>query len=351
MTDRTVKHFSLHRIAGTELRVVADVEEGVLPLVEVEEGVVRAYAGQLAWPHRWVTLFVLQDLQPLVRQLRAGGAPPGEAGVALGNRPVVNMYDLANLAGCNVFVSRDVATREGYWGDDLAMRGLLAHEHAHPLSENETVKASRALRVRLSLELTGSADRLGWDDERQTSVRDLLVRQAQRLGLLAPREVFANQLAIRSGFWSAMLHVNRRNVVNARHSVDGRAQLRRMVDREMDQGRLGSRAADLLMLIGDLEGHLDLALEIAPFYRAGREAEAHELEAILEAGVLPRLAPGVARAYAALRDQYLALEATMSPEKLLAWAKGVLGILTEVVAQRELVLHWDLEVADEGDGS
>ena len=29
----------------------------------------------------------------------------------------------------------------------------------------------------------------------------------------------------------------------------------------------------------------------------------------------------------------------------------VLGILTEVVAQRELVLHWDLEVADEGSGS
>ena len=42
---RTVKHFSLHRIAGTELRVVADVEDGVLPVIQVEEVVIRGYAG------------------------------------------------------------------------------------------------------------------------------------------------------------------------------------------------------------------------------------------------------------------------------------------------------------------
>ncbi|MDO9065990.1 MAG: hypothetical protein Q7U96_02780, partial [Chloroflexota bacterium] len=66
---RTIKHFSLHRIAGTELRVVADVEEGTLPVVQAEETVLRRYVQREAWPHRWVTLFILQDLQPLVRQL------------------------------------------------------------------------------------------------------------------------------------------------------------------------------------------------------------------------------------------------------------------------------------------
>jgi ribosomal protein L34 len=313
--------------------------------------VIRTYAVGEAWPHRWVTLFVLQDLQPLVRQLEAGGARTAEAGMGLASRPVVNMYDLAHLAGCSVFVNREVAEGEGYWGDDLAMRGLLAHEHAHPLSENEAVRASRELKVDLSLESSASADRLGWDEDRQSRVCDLLARQARRLGVGAPREVFANELAIRSGFRAAMAHVNRRNVINARRSVDGRAYLRRMVDREMDQGRLGSRAADLLMLIGDLEGHLDLAMEIAAFYRAGRADDARELEGILEGDVLPRLSPGVARAYGALRDQYLALEPTMGRGEMHRWTREVLGVLTEVVAEGALTLRWDLRVADEGEGS
>ena len=128
---RTIKHFSLHRIAGTELRVVADVEEGTLPVVQAEETVLRRYVQREAWPHRWVTLFILQDLQPLVRQLthtptpsqpfpyqgegsKGGGAslPPGGA-TALNYRPVVNVYDLANPAGCNVFVNRQAMISEG----------------------------------------------------------------------------------------------------------------------------------------------------------------------------------------------------------------------------------------------
>ena len=161
---RTVKHFSLHRIAGTELRVVADVETGVLPVIQVEEAVIRGDAQQGLWPHRWVTLFVLQDLQPLVRYLTptpslppAGGGskgespafPPGGA-AALDYRPVINVYDLADLTGCHVFVNQKAMLREGYWDDALAIQGLLAHEHAHPLAENETTRASRQLRFTIS---------------------------------------------------------------------------------------------------------------------------------------------------------------------------------------------------------
>ena len=75
---RRVKHFGLHHVAETELRVVADVEEGVLRVIQIEEAVIRGYAQQASWPHHWVTLFVLQDLQPLARQLRRLASPGAE---------------------------------------------------------------------------------------------------------------------------------------------------------------------------------------------------------------------------------------------------------------------------------
>jgi len=61
VTARVVKHLSLHRMAGTELQVVAEVEAGVTKIVEIEETVIRGYAQRGNWPHRWVSLFILQD--------------------------------------------------------------------------------------------------------------------------------------------------------------------------------------------------------------------------------------------------------------------------------------------------
>ena len=46
---KPIKHFSLHRVAGTELQVVSDVESGVLSLIQVEEQVIQSYARQGAW--------------------------------------------------------------------------------------------------------------------------------------------------------------------------------------------------------------------------------------------------------------------------------------------------------------
>ncbi|MCJ7620597.1 MAG: hypothetical protein MUP64_10320 [Anaerolineae bacterium] len=352
---RTVKHFSLHRIASpagaglTELRVVSDVEAGVLPVIQIEEAVIQGYARQGHWPHRWVTLFVLQDLQPLIRQLtptpslpllgggsQGGGPalPPGGA-AALDLRPVVNVYDLADLDSCHVFVNQQAMVKEGYWDDPLAIRGLLAHEHAHPLAENLTTQASRQLQVALALDQPWSNAGLG---DRQGKVQRLLTLLADKLSVYAPREIFANELTIRSGFGDGLFHL-------ARRTVAGRDELSRQLRQEVTQGTLTPAAASLLLLIGDLRGYLDLALEIAPFYRSGQESEARQLEAVLEADILPHLEPQVAGAYSALREHYLSLLADLSPPALRAWSEGVLGILANALAEKGLTLQYHLEIA------
>ncbi len=356
---RTVKHFSLHRIAGTELRVVADVEAGVLPVVQVEEAVIRGYTQQGLWPHRWVTLFVLQDLQPLVRQLvptpslpqagrsRGGRAdlPPGGT-AALDYRPVVNIYDLADPAGCHVFVNRQAMANEGYWDDTLAIRGLLAHEHAHPIAENETTGASRHLRVELSPDFGFAISDFGMED-RQSKIVQLLALLADKLCLYAPRELFANEMTIRSGFGQALLHLDRRTLANASHGVAGREDLQQQLQQEVASGNLTPQGADVLLLIGDLKGYLDLALEVAPFYRTGRESDAQKLEVVLEAEVFPHLEPQVAQAYTALREQYIALRADLTPPELMAWGEGVLNILAEALAEKGLILRYRLWMADD----
>jgi hypothetical protein len=350
MTQRTIKHFSLHRTAGTELRVVADTEAGVLRLIEIEEAVVQRYAGQGLWSHQWVALFILQDLRPLLRQLRPTAHMPPGGLAALEHRPVVNIYDLADLSGCHVFVNQRAAVREGYWGDIRAMRGLLAHEHAHPLSENETVKASRDLRLDLALDVSGSRGGIRWHSDREEKVHRLLAALADELCVYAPREVFANDLVLRSGFGEALLHLNRRNATNARHSVAGRGELRQLLRQEVAEGDLSPMAAELLLLIGDLRGYLDMALEVAPFYRAGREDDAQELETILEEAVFPHLEPEVATAYTALRDEYIALRPDMTSAKLIAWEEGVLSILASAIAKKGLLLRHHLQTSGEGQG-
>ena len=352
---RTVKHLSLHRIAGTELRVVADVDVGVLPVVQVEEAVIRGYARHSRWPHHWVNLSILQDLRPLLRQLSrraelAGtpvghSLPPGGA-VDLDSRPVVNVYDLADPEGCHVFVNQQAMMKEGYWDDLLAIQGLLAHEHAHPLAENETVRASRQLGVELSPDLDFPISDLGTEDRSSRIVR-LLSLLAGKLSVYAPREIFSNELTIASGFGDALLHLNRRNVLNAGRSVAGRPELGQRLQQEVSGGTLSPTAAYLLLLIGDLTSYLDLALEIAPFYRAGRESDARELETVLETALFPHLEPQVVQAYTALREQYVALPADVSPPGLLDWSQGVLRILGQALAEKGLALHWHLWKRDE----
>ena len=345
---RTVKHFSLHRIAGTELRVVADVETGVLPVIQEEAMVVQGYAQQKGWSHRWVTLFVLQDIQPLARQLGPGvDLPPGGAPADLERRPVVNVYDLADPTSCHVFVNQQVLVKLGYWDDSLSIRGLLAHEHAHPLAENAATRGSRRLQLDLSLERSQPAKGQGWTKDRQDRLHHLLALLANKLCLYAPREVFANEVTIRSGFGDALLHLDRRNVTDASLGMAGREKLREQLRGQVTQGKLAPAGADLLLLVGDMNGYMDLALEVAPFYRTDREGDARELEGVLEKGLFPHLEPEVARAYTALRGQYIALRADLAPAELKAWGESVLGILAEALAEKGLILGYRLWMADD----
>jgi hypothetical protein len=225
--------------------------------------------------------------------------------------------------------------KEGYWNDQDAIMALLAHEHAHPLAENETTQASRQLRLAIS------DFRLAIGD---FSIENLLTLLVDKLCLYAPRELFANEMTIRSGFGEVLLHLDRRTMANASRSVAGREDLHQQLQQEVASGNLTLQGAELLLLIGGLKGYLDLALEIAPFYRTGRRDDAQELETILETEVFPHLEPEVQRAYTALRDQYIALHANLTLPELMAWGEGVLGLLVEALAEKGLTLRYRLQI-------
>ena len=102
-----------------------------------------------------------------------------------------------------------------------------------------------------------------------------------------------------------------------------------------------------MLLIGDLRGYLDLAMEIAPFYRAGQESEAQSLEAILEAEVFPCLEPEVGQAFTTLKEAYSAVRTDLTPARAMVWGEGVLSILSEPLIKRGLLMQHRLQLANE----
>jgi hypothetical protein len=336
---RPVKHLQIHRIGPTELRVISDVDAGVLAVVQQEEAVIQGYQRRGGWPHRQVSLFVLRDLQPLARQLRGGALPPGGA-AALDTRTVVNLYDLADPRACNVYVNRQAMVAEGYWDDPLAVAGLLAHEHAHPLAECPSARASRALAVELA---DAGAPAAAAEPHRRLAA--LLAGLLEQLCLYAPRELFTNELAIAAGFDQAMLHLNQRNVANALRALAGREQLREVLRQDAAQGARSAQEVGLLLLAGDLESTLRLAIETAPFARAGRPADARALEEVLEQQLFPRLEPQVAPAFAALRRLYAELPADLPPAAMLSWAWQVAETVLAPLRERGLPLRCAVRAA------
>jgi hypothetical protein len=327
---RAIKHFGLHQVEGTDLRVVSDVESGVLAVIEAEDEVVRRYVARGLWRHDSVDLFILQDLQVLAEQLAgAGGLPPGGT-QALDRRPVVNAFDLADLSACHVFVNHKVMVEEGYWGDAAAVRALLAHEHAHPLSENATVAASRALRVESPHEPVA---------EGQPSLERLAVALVEKLCCYGPREVFANDLAMVAGCADDLFHLDELVVAAAARGVLGRSALVDHLEADVKGGTLPRQSAAQALLLGDLRSCLDLAMETAPFYRAGRLDKAAALEAPLFAQVFPRLESAVVGTYQLVRDLYVELGPDLTGVALAAWAGRVLEPLLGVLQERGLDLH------------
>ena len=341
-----VKHFSLHRIAGTELRVVSDVETGVLPVIAAEESVIRSYAASPSWEHRWVTLFVLHDLSPLSRQLQATADGADELANRVVGHPVLTVYDLTNPARCNVFVNCEAMKAAGYWNDPVATRALLAHEHAHPLSENDTIKASRGRAIQLRLK----DEELPAISPAHTMVKvwertgDLLGVLFEKLVLTGPREVFTNELAIRSGFGDALLHLNKCNLDTMEKSLVGREEVRCLLEEEVMRGTLSPAEADLLQLIGDLNSYLDVVLEVVPFLRAGRDDAAQELEEMLARSIFPRLTRETTDVYHELRRQYTLLRCDQSPHHFTVWGDRAADCLRRALARKGLDLRVEWKV-------
>jgi hypothetical protein len=329
-TRRAVKHVELHRIDTTELRVISDVDTGVIAIVQAEEAVIRDYIRHGNWPHRQVSLFILNDLQPLARQVPSSALPPGGV-AALDTRTIINLYDLANPRACHVFINQQMMVKEGYWEDMLAVRGLLAHEHAHPLAENGSTQASRGLTIDLSLPEKPS--------ETHVRLEGILARLIEQLSLTAPREIFTNLMAITSGFDQAMLHLNRRNVANACQSIAGRTSLRETLAHEIAQGSRSANDSSQLLLVGDLESYCGLAMEIAPFDRGGRPEAAAELTALLEHVLFPQLEPQFAPAFAAIRRCYTELGTNLSLSELREWSQQVADAIVGAANEQGLTVR------------
>ena len=342
-TTRPVTHLSLHRIAGTELRVVGDVETGVLPVIDLEETTVRRYIGLGHWPHRWVTLFILQDLAPLARQLReqnpneaelsTGGLPGGVADMS--SRPVVCIYDLTDLANCQVFISQQALSRAELWGDTLAVQALLAHEHAHPLTENALTRLSRQLRAELALAPQFEAQAFS-SSPAATSLVSWLGRLVDEFVRYAPRELLANELVLRAGWTDALAHLDRRTLSLALQDLRGREQLANLLKQQVEQEGLTPTLAAAHLLSADLR-HANLALEVASFARAGQESVARQLDGDVRS-FLAQLDPQVVSFYTFLIDQYMDLEIEYGPEQLVAWGQAILQALTGAITAKGLQL-------------
>lgn len=348
---RPIKHFTLHRLDGVELRVVADVESpaGVLSLIQAESEVVTQMAKDVRWLHETVTLFVLSDLSPLQRQLQALGRLPAgyqELGDLLA-KPVVNMYDLAAPTACHVFVNQEKMVAAGYWNDLLAIQGLLAHEHAHPLSECAATEAVRQLQLTLNLQLASewAADAelaATWSKRAEAQ----LLALAKLLCLVAPRELFTNEIAMAAGFSKGLLHLNQQNVRLLVAGLAHRPLLQAQLTLQRDAGRLSQAGADALSLIGDLQGHLPLAMEVAAFQRQGYQAEASYLMSKLQQELFPHLDPLVESLFEQICEKYTQLSTTANASQMADFVRGQLELLATQLAEHSIELSYQITSED-----
>lgn len=330
--SNAIEHFSRHRVDDTTLQVIADAQRNIGRLIAEEESVIRHYGRLGHWPHKRVNMFVLEDLRPLVTQIKNVVAVSSIVAEDVDNRPMVNVYDAADLSECAVFVNRRALKEAGAWDDKVALRALLAHEHGHPLAENATVHAARALALEVVCE-----SRMA-----QTAIGDILQLLAVRLCLHAPQEVFANEIAIRAGFGEALLHLDMGVVAKAHLGLAQRPTLVQSLDKQTREGKLGADLAAALLLVGDLQGHLVFALETAAFLRAGERGQAEALQAALARDLWRQLDPAAGRLYEKLRDHYLRLRIDLTPAETSAWAGEALAFLAEALREKNLCVRFDL---------
>jgi len=141
---------------------------------------------------------------------------------------------------------------------------------------------------------------------------------------------------VAAGCGGDLFHLDRLVVDAAARGVLGRSALVDHLAADVDNGRLSRQSAGQALLLGDLRSSLDLAMETAPFYRAGRPDQAAQLEAALFEHVFPRLESVVEGIYRVVRDLYVELGPDLTGAGLAAWAGRVLDPLLEALRERGL---------------
>jgi hypothetical protein len=331
-----VAHESRHQLDAGELLVIADDVNGVERLIAAEKKVANGFARSCGWPHRRVNLFVFETLQPLVEQLQRASRALGEtkraaaiAAQELDRKPMVHAYNLADLSECSVFVNRGLMMSLELWDKPLVLEGMLAHEHAHPLSENTTTRAARDVAVTIA-----QGDAGGLAPSCLDHVAYTLEHLAQELCLHAPHEVFTNELAIRAGFPAALLELNRVSLMEGRAGMTARDVLRTRLELEVEAARLTEADVELFLFLAALEAHARIALETAAFTRAGHAAEARELETLLWREALDHVEPEVGEIYNALHARYVELRPDMSAEAFRDWSGETFAPVTAALVCR-----------------
>ncbi|MBS1165406.1 MAG: hypothetical protein H6R00_1431 [Proteobacteria bacterium] len=314
----TVEGVGAFSVGAAEVRVVTNCACDISTVVEAEERVVRKLTDRGLWPHETVTLFVLDDLTPLVGQLKAMGRLVEETLVVLPQRPMVNLYDPRHVMECFVFVNRRIMQAEGYWSDGLATEGLLAHEHAHPLSEAPATAAARTLTI--------TADG-------PAALAPLAAQLGQTLAAGAVTELLANAFCLTHGFVEALVHLDRLTLRRAVANLSQRAELAHRVAAAVAAGTLLADEASSLLLLADAQIGLPFALEVVPFLRAGRVAEAAELEHLLTGQLLAAMAPEIAGVYDKLRAAFAELRPEWGRVAVAAWCTDILTRLSAVLSQ------------------
>ncbi|WP_454916593.1 hypothetical protein [Xanthobacter sediminis] len=300
-------------VGATQVRIVTDCADDISAVVQAEERVVRRLADRGVWRHETVTLFVLDDLSPLVGHLAQTHRLMADDLVRLPQRPMVNLYDPRHASECFIFVNRQIMTAEGYWGDSLAAEGLLAHEHAHPLSEAPATAAARALKV---------------EAEGPAALAPLAAQLGRTLSTGAVTELLANAFCLAAGFADALRHLDRITLRRAVNNLPQRAELERRAAAAVAAGTLPPEQERPLLRLADAQISLPFALEVVPFVQAGLSAAAAELEKLLAEGLMDRMAPEVAGVYGELRARFLRLKPDWSGEALADWCADVLAGLS-----------------------
>jgi hypothetical protein len=320
----SIEHVSRHRLNGVEVEVLADAAKGNNGLIEAEKNVVRRFMLHGGWPHRRVNLFVFENLRPVVERLVRSARLSPAAALELERKPMVHIYNLADLSECSVFVNRRLMTRLGLWDDPLAVEGLLAHEHAHPMAENATTRAARGLNMRL----------LPKEQARRQAIAASLEHLAHELCLHAPHEVFSNELAIRAGFGLALQHLNLISLAEGRAGMKERARLAEGLEARVSQGQLRKDEMQTLLLAASMEAHVRLALETAAFSRAGAQQEADVIEARARAEAFSLVEPEIGALYRAFHDRYLELTPYMDRDAVRDWARAAFTPVLEEMSYR-----------------